>query len=149
MNKITLGILAGVLVLPAAGFAQTLQEQISKVDSVMAAQEADAAAASAKEQKRVDAKAAAQRAVREKAKKRDQAHEDKLRDMQVEDVALDLEAKRARVKRTNDFVDLELKQKAAQTDVIQSEADSARNISSGIGENLKSAGRAEEIKAKK
>lgn len=39
--------------------------------------------------------------------------------------------RKARVNRKDDFIDQELKRESAKTDVIQSGADSARNISSG------------------
>lgn len=150
MNSKVLLVAAAVLALPAApALAQTLQEQIGAVDSTLAKQQAAEEAARLKEQKRAEAKAAAARAAKEKARKRNEAHEDTLRDLEVENLKLDLQAKRMRVSRTDQFIDQELKEQAAKTDVIQSEADSNRNISSGIGEGLKSMGRAEEAKAKK
>ncbi|EMB2600384.1 DUF5384 family protein, partial [Salmonella enterica subsp. enterica serovar Cerro] len=53
----------------------------------------------------------------------------------------------ARVKRENEFIDQELKNKAAQTDVIQSNADSNRNMSEGGRDLMKSEGKAREKKA--
>lgn len=137
MNKRALVLLA-FFVAPFPVMAQSLQEQINAVDAAVAEQRTD----EAKEQKRQKANLAAQKAAREQ-------RESKLRDMQLESMSLDLDAKRARVKRSNEFVEQELKRQAAETDVIQSEADANRNISSGIGENLKSQGRAVETKAKK
>ena len=137
MSKRALVLLA-FLVTPFSVMAQSLQDQINAVDAAVTEQQAG----EAKEHKRQQANLAAQRAAREQ-------RENKLRDMQVESMSLDLDAKRARVKRSNEFVDQELKRQAAETDVIQSEADANRNISSGIGENLKSHGRAAETKAKK
>ncbi|EBE1244979.1 TPA_asm: hypothetical protein G1R43_11165 [Salmonella enterica subsp. enterica serovar Typhimurium] len=80
-------------------------------------------------------------------KKRDQAYEDQLRQLELENRKLELEAKKARVNRANDFLDQELKERAAQTDVIQSEADARRNLSSGTKELLQSEGKARENKA--
>ncbi|MBS2146038.1 DUF5384 family protein, partial [Salmonella enterica subsp. enterica serovar 1,4,[5],12:i:-] len=62
-------------------------------------------------------------------KNRDQKYEDELRTLEIEKQKLALAREEARVKRENEFIDQELKNKAAQTDVIQSHADSNRNIS--------------------
>lgn len=59
-----------------------------------------------------------------------------------------MQAKRAVVKRTDEFIDRDLKQKDASTDVIQSGADAIRNLSDGKKEKMKSEGRAEEKKAR-
>ncbi|ENJ7142718.1 DUF5384 family protein [Escherichia coli] len=80
-------------------------------------------------------------------RRRDQAYEDELRKLNIERMKLELQAKSARVKRENDFIDQELKEKAAKTDVIQSEADANRNISSGSKELLQSMGKASEKKS--
>lgn len=80
-------------------------------------------------------------------KKRDQAYEDELRKLQLESMKLELQAKAARVQRENDFIEQELKERAAKTDVIQSEADANRNISSGSKELMQSEGKAREKKA--
>lgn len=64
-------------------------------------------------------------------KKRDQAYEDELRQLELEERKLELARKKARVNREDDFIDQELKNQAAHTDVVQSRADAARNISSG------------------
>lgn len=178
MNKLAIGIFSGMLLLPGLACAQSLQEQISNVDNVMAHQTAAEAEAQVTEQKRAqeqhaaealarakeqgraaaqyaaqsaerNKQLAAQQSLREQAKLREQAREDKLRDLQVEEASLDLEAKRARAKRANEFVDQELKEKAANTDVVQSEADATRNISAGVADNLKSTGKAAETKAGK
>lgn len=149
MKKLIAGVLLAGALVPHTGFSATLQEQIGNVDSVISQQEAAEAKAKAAAEKKAAAQRAAVRAAKEKAKARNEAHEDKLRSIEVENMELDLQAKRARVKRTDEFLDQEIKAKAAEADVIQSEADATRNISSGIGENLKSKGRAEEAKAKK
>ncbi|TKW60852.1 MAG: hypothetical protein DI628_08160 [Blastochloris viridis] len=150
---------AGACLLPFAGFAQSLQDQITAVDSVISQQTAEEEARQLKAEKQAAAREAnrraaqAQEAARVRAEKsadkqRAQGYEDKLRALELEEMSLNLEAKRARAKRADDFVEQELKAQAAQTDVLQSEADATRHISSGIGENLKSKGRAEESKAK-
>ncbi|EFB9862418.1 hypothetical protein CV519_004464, partial [Escherichia coli] len=59
----------------------------------------------------------------------------------------ELQAKAARVQRENDFIEQELKERAAKTDVIQSEADANRNISTGSKDLLQSEGKAREKKA--
>ena len=51
---------------------------------------------------------------------------------------IELEEKRARAKRTNDFIDKELEREGAKTDLVQSEADSKRNISEGTKQFLQS-----------
>ena len=64
-------------------------------------------------------------------KKRDQSYEDELRQLEIEERKLELARKKARVSREDDFIEQELKRESAKTDVIQSGADSARNLSSG------------------
>lgn len=80
-------------------------------------------------------------------KKRDREYEDKLRAIELEKQRLELEAKTARVKRENEFLDQDLKERAARTDAIQSEADARRNISTGSKELLQSEGKAREKEA--
>ncbi|EOA7021212.1 DUF5384 family protein, partial [Escherichia coli] len=60
---------------------------------------------------------------------------------------LALAKEEARVKRENEFIDQELKHKAAQTDVVQSEADANRNMTEGGRDLMKSVGKAEENKS--
>lgn len=110
----------------------------------VAAQAAAKAAAAAKV-------AAENRAIKEKVaaeayadKKRNQGYEDSLRDLEIQKQKLALAREEARVKRENDFIDQELKSKAAQTDVIQSHADANRNISEGGRDLLQSEGKARE-----
>lgn len=80
-------------------------------------------------------------------KNRDQKYEDELRKLEIEKQKLALAREEARVKRENEFIDHELKNKAAQTDVIQSHADSNRNISEGGKDLMKSEGKAREKEA--
>lgn len=68
--------------------------------------------------------------VRAEALKRDNAHEDELRKLALEDIKLELKAKAKRVERTDDIIDVEIKRENAHTDVVQSEAD-ARRIEAG------------------
>lgn len=137
MNKKVFLLLA-ILALPFSVKAQSLQDQINAVDAAVTRQQADEAVEQAKVQKRQQA----EKAARDQERKRRQDRENKVQDMQVESMSLDLDAKRARASRTNEFIDQELKRQAAETDAI-------RNVSTGISENLKSTGRAAEIKAKK
>lgn len=88
-----------------------------------------------------------QKQIELKEKERIQKYEDKLKAVELEEMRLNLEAKKAYVKRTNDFIDQDLKQKSAKTDVIQSEADKTRNISSGAKSFLISSGSAQEKEA--
>ena len=81
-------------------------------------------------------------------KKRDQGYEDELRSLEIQKQKLALAREEARVKRENEYIDQELKHKAAQTDVVQSEADANRNISEGGRDLMKSTGKAEESKTK-
>lgn len=102
------------------------------------AQAAALAAKRAREKAIADAKKAEQeRAYNEYMtdKKRDQSYEDELRQLEIEERKLELARKKARVNREDDFIDQELKNSAARTDVIQSEADATRNLSKGA-ENL-------------
>lgn len=74
-------------------------------------------------------------------KSRDQAFEDQLRLLEIEERKSELEAKKARVARANDFIDHELKRYNAETDVVQSEADATRNVSSGTKDMLSGIGK--------
>ncbi|EKQ7520752.1 DUF5384 family protein, partial [Escherichia coli] len=80
-------------------------------------------------------------------KKRDQSYEDELRSLEIQKQKLTLAKEEARVKRENEFIDQELKHKAAQTDVVQSEADANRNMTEGGRDLMKSVGKAEENKS--
>ena len=74
---------------------------------------------------------------------REEGFEDEQRALDLEERRLALQAKRARAARTNDYIDAELRDSAARTDVIQSEADSARNVTSGAKSLLEDTGKAE------
>ena len=111
-------------------------------------------------QRRANAQAAANKAAANKKarqdkldaeasadKKRDQSYEDELRSLEIQKQKLALAKEEARVKRENEFIDQELKHKAAQTDVVQSEADANRNMTEGGRDLMKSVGKAEENKS--
>lgn len=141
--------------IPLNSFSQTLTDQINAVDGAYREQQSSeekarqraisVQKAKAHEQK---VKIAEQRAIQEKARKREQNYEDDLRQIELESLKLDLQAKKAVVKRTDEYIDFELKEKSANTDLIQSNADAIRNLSDGKKEQLKSLGKAEETKAK-
>lgn len=87
-------------------------------------------------------------------KYRNQAYEDQLRQQELEDRKLELDMKRAKVKRADDYIDRELKREDARTDTIQADADATRNVSagernlrSGIGAGVENAGKAADNKA--
>ncbi|PSJ46801.1 hypothetical protein C7H85_08450 [Zobellella endophytica] len=81
--------------------------------------------------------------------KRDESFEDELRALELEERKLILQAKKARVTRADEFIDAELREQAAKTDVIQSEADSARDLSSGTKAFLEGHGEAEVNRSKR
>lgn len=107
------------------------------------------AAAQQVAQKRADEKKAIQEAEQKRVRSREESFEDELRALELEERRLELQAKRARSARANDYIDAELRQQAAQTDVIQSEADSARNLTSGAKALLEDAGEAEVNRSKR
>lgn len=59
---------------------------------------------------------------------------------EIQKQKLALAKEEARVKRENEFIDQELKHKAAQTDVVQSEADANRNMTEGGRDLMKKRG---------
>jgi hypothetical protein len=79
-------------------------------------------------------------------KKRDELYEDELRNLEIQKQKLAVAKEDARVKRENEYIDQELKNQAANTDLIQSNADSNRNLSEGGKDLMKSVGQAEEKK---
>lgn len=117
------------------------QEKQRRANAQAAANKRAAAAADKKaRQDKRDAEATAD-------KKRDQSYEDELRSLEIQKQKLALAKEEARVKRENEFIDQELKHKAAQTDVVQSEADANRNMTEGGRDLMKSVGKAEENKS--
>lgn len=75
-------------------------------------------------------------------KKRDQAYEDQLRTLEIQKKTIELQAMQAQVNRATDYIDQDLKNRAAQTDVIQSQADATRNLSEGTKSLLIDTGKA-------
>lgn len=76
-------------------------------------------------------------------KKRDQAYQDQLRALDIQQKVLAVEAEKARIARVNDYIDQDIKERAARTDVVQSNADATRNVSSGTKTLLEKTGEAE------
>ncbi|MCT6425594.1 DUF5384 family protein [Escherichia coli] len=116
------------------------QEKQRRANAQAAANKRAAAANKKARQDKLDAEATAD-------KKRDQSYEDELRSLEIQKQKLALAKEEARVKCENEFIDQELKHKAAQTDVVQSEADANRNMTEGGRDLMKSVGKAEENKS--
>lgn len=117
-----------------------------------AEQRAEAREAAARQQRAAAQRASAQRAAekqqaqaaeRKRVQTREEAYEDEMRALELEERRLALQAKKAKVARANDYIDAELRDSAARTDVIQSNADSARNVTSGAKSLLEDSGKAE------
>lgn len=83
-----------------------------------------------------------------KEKQRNQAYEDEQRKMLLEEKRLELDMKKAKVKRADDYIDSELNREKARTDVVQSEADATRNVSQGAKNMMTGIGKGEENKSK-
>jgi DNA-binding helix-hairpin-helix protein with protein kinase domain len=126
---------------------QTYERRLAEQRRASAAAEASRRAEEAQAQKqREDAAWAEQQRKEAEAlsdKQREQQYQDQLRALDLEEKTLRIEAQKARVARTNEYIDQELKEKSARTDVIQSTADSSRNISSGAKTFLEKTGKAE------
>ena len=179
MRPIALLLLAGIFIATPA-FADDLTNQLERLKSAQDDYDAgqrEAAEAQAERERQAEAKRqseirAAQRVQEERRKEaaeRAKAQDDeRLKDkarvqgMEDEEHALDMELKRAKVaetkamsaaraQRANEFVDADLARQKAQTDVVQSEADSNRNVSegakelaTGVGKGVEAAGRGAE-----
>jgi hypothetical protein len=63
--------------------------------------------------------------------------------LDIQEKMLQLKADQAKVARANDYIDQDLNRSRAETDVIQSQADATRNISSGEKSFLNQAGQAD------
>lgn len=107
------------------------------------ARERASAAARAKEQARVEQLAAARQAREAK----DEAYQDQLRDLELQQKKLELQAQQTAVNRENDMIDQKLKHDAAETDLVQSKADANRNLSQGEKTLLQDSGTAKVKKA--
>lgn len=136
----------------AAAQAERMREAAAAQARADAREEAarrERAAAQQIAQQRANEKRAVQEAEQKRLRNRDESFEDELRALELEERRLELQAKRARAARANDYIDAELRQQAAQTDVIQSEADSARNVTSGAKALMEDAGEAEVNRSKR
>jgi hypothetical protein len=69
--------------------------------------------------------------------------EDEDREIALMERRIKLQKLKAEAARSNDFIDAELRERAAKTDVIQSEADASRNVTLGTKSLLEDAGTAE------
>lgn len=102
-----------------------------------------AAAARATERARLDKLAAARQAREAK----DESYQDQLRDLDLQQKKLQLQAQQTAVNRENDMIDQKLKHDAAETDLVQSKADANRNLSQGEKTLLQDSGTAKVKKA--
>lgn len=130
----------------AAAEAKRLR-QAAEAQAKAEAREATTRQQQAAAQRAAQQRAAAERQVQAAEKKRlqnrEENYEDELRALELEERRLALQAKKAKVARANDYIDAELRDSAARTDVIQSEADAARNMTSGAKSLMEDAGEAE------
>jgi len=130
MKKLIL--IVAFLAVSTHAHAQSLTDQINAVDAAEQQQERTAMAKA--QQRHAEALA---------DKKRDQSYEDQLRATVVQKRQLEIEMEKARLARANDYIDQELKAKAAETDVVKSQADANRDLSSGTKTLLEDTGKAE------
>ncbi|WP_207003882.1 DUF5384 family protein [Trinickia mobilis] len=126
----------------AAREEQYRQQQLAQQRA--AAQQARAAAdARAREQARQDRIAAARQA----REANDEAYQDQLKELELQQKKLELQARQTQVNRENELIDQQLKRDTAETDLVQSKADANRNISQGQKTLLQDTGTAEVKKA--
>ncbi len=136
----------------AAAEAERIREAAAaraRADAREEAERRQRAAAQQAAHKRADEQRALAAAEQKRARSREESFEDELRALELEERRLELQAKRARAARANDYIDAELRDQAARTDVIQSEADSLRNVTSGTKALLEDAGQAEVNRSKR
>jgi chromosome segregation ATPase len=164
-------LLNSLITIPA--FSQSMQEQLKALESVeseiktkqefrrqeyIRQQEAQATAErtqrEAEDKKRriaadkADAAAKEQRAILAKKQQKNESYDDELKKISLEEKQLELQVKKAKVKRADDYIDQELNREKAKTDVIQSDADTSRNISTGAKNMMTGIGKGEENKSK-
>jgi hypothetical protein len=146
-----------LLAVTSAAMAQTnLSDQINAVNSAVTQQRTDEEAQEAAQQEQYQqqqaaeqraadqrarsetaARAAAQArqtkidAARQAREAKDEAYQDQLRDLDLQQKKLELQAQQTAVNRENDMIDQKLKHDAAETDLVQSKADANRNVSQG------------------
>jgi hypothetical protein len=161
MNRASVLIMAFLLASSAANALPSLNDQINAVDDVEQQNDAQERAAQQAYQQHLYEEQQAEHAIeakwretelnlqRQKAaeayadKKRDQDYDDQLRAFDIQEKTLKLQAEKTRVARENDYIDQELKEKAANTDVIKSKADATRDVSSGTKTLLEKTGEAD------
>lgn len=122
--------------------ARSAADQRQRAVAQQADQRQRAVAQQAAQQKAFEQRKA-QELEHKRVQTREESFEDEQRALDLEERRLALQAKRARAARTNDYIDAELRDSAARTDVIQSDADSARNVTSGAKSLLEDTGKAE------
>ncbi|MBV8093710.1 MAG: DUF5384 family protein [Acetobacteraceae bacterium] len=151
-------LLLGWVLCSAVAQAQALQQQIDAVAAVQAREQATrqewlreqaarqeraAAQQRAAEAARERASAAEAKAGQEEAaadKRREQQFEDRVRELAIREKELELKQLEARTKREDEYIDQDLARQRAATDVVQSQADGNRQVSSGIRTFLQGAG---------
>ncbi|MGL5784636.1 MAG: DUF5384 family protein [Alphaproteobacteria bacterium] len=77
------------------------------------------------------------KAERDRLQAKQDRYEEEDREYQRRLRALELKKLEARANRENDFIDQEINRNKAETDLIQSEADSTRTVSDGLADNLR------------
>ena len=92
---------------------------------------------------RASAQRKEQQAEVQRLRSREEQYQDEIRAIELESRQLDLQAKRAEVKRKDDYIDADLSEQAARTDVVQSSADANRNLALGNKALLEDTGEAE------
>lgn len=79
----------------------------------------------------------------QRLRSRSEKIEDEANALELEERKLKLQTLKAKAARTDDYIDAELKERAAKTDVIQSNADATRDVSSGTRSLLQDTGKAD------
>lgn len=167
MNKFSfyMAIFLGCSIISLPSFASGLDAQLSQIHQLEKKAKADQDAAKREQEKKIaesrrqhaaalaterklkEAKAQAQyekiESERIADKKREQEYENLKRQLEIEEMKIQLSKKRKRAEREDDFIDIELKHVQAQTDILRSEADAQRNISEGAKELMIKSGEAE------
>ena len=132
MKKFVL-IFSGLAIFSGLSFAQSAQDQMSAFKNAYKENQAVEDAKAKVERKKYE-----DRADRERA--RNQAYEDEMRRMDLQERRAGVAARRAQSSRSNDYIDQDLKRQGAQTDVIQSQADANRNLSVGARDMMQGVG---------
>jgi len=96
-----------------------------------------------------NARAHAREVERLKDKAREQAYQDQLRQLEIEKNRLEVQQLAGRTEHNDEFIAQDLKKQAAETDVIQSQADANRDTAEGQKSLMTSQGKALETKAGK